>query len=387
MKALASTQTNMGLRRTNGKLESEMYSATIITLASQHLIPAIWEAGFCTYLAQYLTPGWLKTSGHHGSVSSNTVGPTFPKIIVTERRRSLRLRSMETGSNSSTPNTNTTTDSPSDVFAPQTSRPRQLYPTNGGIESDHATPNFENLPLFLHLREMLSNEAEIVMNEAVQQSLSHDGGSCLFSSFRLPILREQNDHAGSRKVTKLCCLFGGASVGADTVRQIREAQASLFDRLDWTGCAITQALTAGTHRTESPLSVNTNGAIRLTQAQPYNDRGDSRMSAATPAKEHDIGDSNGGDSSIGRNNSSVIDSDVEGERDVTSPSGLSSLNNDDEIRSTPGEEDDTGFGSNNSGGSTKSAQQRLESVFFCRFLVGLTKLIIEDFVNNRYDAP
>lgn len=184
-------------------------------------------------------------------------------------------------------------------------------------------------------------------------------------------------------MTKLCRLFGVASVGTDTVRQIREAQASLFDRLDWTGCAITQALTAGTHRTESPLGVNTNGAIRLTQAQPYNDRGDSRMSPATPAKEHDIGDSNSGDSSIGRNNSSVIDSDVEGERDVTSPSGLSSLNNDDEIRSTPGEEDDTGFGSNNSGGSTKSAQQRLESVFFCRFLVGLTKLIIEDFVNNR----
>lgn len=77
---------------------------------------------------------------------------------------------METGSNSSTPNT--TTDSPSDVFAPQISRSRQPYTTNGGFESDHVTPNFENLPLFSHLREMLSNEAELVMNEAVQQSLS-----------------------------------------------------------------------------------------------------------------------------------------------------------------------------------------------------------------------
>ncbi|VDO01064.1 unnamed protein product, partial [Rodentolepis nana] len=189
--------------------------------------------------------------------------------------------------------------------------------------------------------------------------------------------------AGARKVTKLCRLFGSASVGADTVRQIREAQASLFDRLDWTGNAISQALTAGTPPTESPIVTNTNGAIRLTQAQPYVDRGESRASAMTPAKEHDILDSNSMDSSVGRNNSSVIDSDVEGERDVTSPSGLSSLNNDDEIRSAPGEEEDTGFGSSNSGVSTKCAQQRVESVFYCRFLVGLTKLIIEEFVNNR----
>nr|CDS26113.1 multiple pdz domain protein [Hymenolepis microstoma] len=328
-------------------------------LASQHLIPAIWEAAFCTYLAKYLTFGWLKELNYNGGSSSNGVGSNLPKIIVTESRRSSRLRSVENGSNCSTPNT--TTDSHSDVFASPIQRPRQLHVTSGGFDSNHATSDVANLPLFSHLREMLSNEAELVMNEAVQQSLS----------------------AGSRKVTKLCRLFGGALVGSDIVRQIREAQASLFDRLDWTGNAISQALTVGTHPTDSSIATNANGAIRLTQAQPYIDRGDSRMSAANTAKEHDNGDSNSIDSSVGRNNSSVIDSDVEGERDVTSPSGLSSLNNDDEMRSTPGEEEDTGFGSSNSGVSTKCAQQRVESIFFCRFLVGFTKLIIAEFVNNR----
>ncbi|VDO00165.1 unnamed protein product [Rodentolepis nana] len=139
-------------------------------LASQHLIPAIWEAAFCTYLAKYLTPGWLKESTYNGSGSLNGASANLPKIIVTERRRSSRLRSTENGSTSSTPNT--TTDSHSDVFASPIQRPRQLHTTSGGIDSDHTAPSIAYLPLFSHLREMLTTEAELVMNEAVLQSLS-----------------------------------------------------------------------------------------------------------------------------------------------------------------------------------------------------------------------
>lgn len=186
----------------------------------------------------------------------------------------------------------------------------------------------------------------------------------------------------SRKVIKLCRLFGGASVIVDAARQIRETQSSLFDILDWTGNAINQALTAGTLQTESPGS--NNGVIRLTQAQPYNERtaSQSRMSA-TPVEERDLGGSSSRDSSFQRRSSSVIDSDADEEGDGTSPSGLSSLNIDAEIRSTPGEEDDTGFESSTTGGSMKSAKQKVESLFFCQFLVGLSKLIIDEFVNNR----
>lgn len=180
---------------------------------------------------------------------------------------------------------------------------------------------------------------------------------------------------GSRDVTKLCRLFGSAS-SSETSRQIREAQTALFSKLDWTGDAITQTLTTRNQQTESPSG----WAIRLSQAQPYNDRELSRERASNKAVEMSDGGDSSRDSSLRRNDSSVIDSE-EGEGTPSSVS--SSLHIDDEIRSTPGEEEDTGFGGSTTGGSTKGARQRVESVFFCRFLLGLSKRIIDEFVSNR----
>ncbi|VDM34865.1 unnamed protein product [Hydatigera taeniaeformis] len=323
-------------------------------LASQHLIPAIWEAAFCYYVAQYISPGWLRS----------TVSLP-PRVQVIERRRTSRVRSADGNSNSST------TDSPSDVFNSPLQRPRQLHPLNPTIAdaNEDYDPDFENLPMLSTLRDKVAVEAEAVLNQAVQMSLK----------------------VTSRGVTKLCRLFGGC-LSSDTAQQIRESQAALFDKLDWTGDAITQALTTRNQHSELPSG----GAltIRLTQAQPYNgrDTGRGRRPTAPTKLEMDGGDSSR-DSSSRRNDSSVIDSEEEGEEaeeeeeeeeeEATSPSGFSSLHCDDEVHSTPGEEEDTGFGSSATGGTTKSAQQRLESVFFCRFLVGLSKRIIEEFVENR----
>ncbi|KAM7542843.1 hypothetical protein Aperf_G00000016617 [Anoplocephala perfoliata] len=254
-------------------------------LASQHLIPAIWEAAFCTYLAQYLAPGWLKMSNSNGTDLPNAPGLNFPRIVVTESRRSSRLRSL-----AGTPVTGSNAESPSEVFTPPIQRPR----ISGSISSadvDHVISNIELHPIFSSLREKAKSEAENVMNQAVQYCLS----------------------VSSRKAIKLCRLFGGASVSADTVRQIKEAQASFFDKLDWTGNAINQALTTGPSQAESP-SRNDNEGIRLTQAQPYNDRPASQgRTSATGVGERDLEESVSRDSSFQRHSSSAIDSDVDEE--------------------------------------------------------------------------
>ncbi|CDS37562.1 multiple pdz domain protein [Echinococcus multilocularis] len=316
-------------------------------LASQHLTPAIWEATFCYYVAQYLSPGWLRSPVSLPS-----------RIQVAERHRSSsRVRSADGNSNSST------TDSPSDVFNSPLQRPRQLHPANATAPDvgENYDPEFENLPMLSALRDKVAVEAEAVMNRAVQMSLK----------------------VASKGVTKICRLFS-SSPGDETTRQIRDTQAALFDKLDWTGDAITQALS--TRSQHSELTSNGATAIRLTQAQPYNGRDTSRgrRSTSTAKLATDGGDSSM-DSSPRRNDSSVIDSeeDDDEEEEATSPSGFSSLNCDDEMPSTPGEEEDTGFGSSATGGSTKGAKQWMESVFFCRFLIGLSKRIIEEFVENR----
>lgn len=135
-------------------------------LASQHLIPAIWEAAFCYYVAQYLSPGWLKS----------TVS-LLPRIQVVERRRTSRVRSADGNSNSST------TDSPSDVFNSPLQRPCQLYPVNAVVSDigENYDPDFENLPMLSALRDKMAVEAEAVMNQAVQMSLK--------VSFDIPRLR------------------------------------------------------------------------------------------------------------------------------------------------------------------------------------------------------
>ncbi|KAL5107233.1 hypothetical protein TcWFU_000295 [Taenia crassiceps] len=330
------------LREINQTLSRELEKLN--GLASQHLIPAIWEAAFCYYVAQYLSPGWLKSTVY------------LPlRLQALERHRTSRVRSADGNSNSST------TDSPSDVFNSPLQRPRQLYPLNAAVSDsgENYDPDFENLPMLSALRDRVALEAEAVMNHAVQMSLK----------------------VASRGVTKLCRLFGGNS-GDETARQIRESQAALFDKLDWTGDAITQAL--ATRSQHSELSSGGAPAIRLTQAQPYNggDTSRGRRPTTTAKLGMDGGDSSR-DSSSRRHDSSVIDSDEEEEEEATSPSGFSSLHGDDEIHSTPGEEEDTGFGSSATGGSTKGAQQRMESVFFCRFLIGISKRIIEEFIENR----
>ncbi len=128
-----------------------------------------------------------------------------------------------------------------------------------------------------------------------------------------------------------------------------------------TSNALNQALVGVVviNRTEAATS------IHLTQAEPYNpsDDGESGQGSLSQERPHH---------KDGRNGSSVIDSD---EDSSTQPSEASSFNVD-------AHEEDTGI-SSSIATSSITAQHRVEGVFFCRFLVGLSRIIIAEFVDKR----
>ncbi|VDD76814.1 unnamed protein product [Mesocestoides corti] len=301
------------LREVNNSLTRELEK--LQKLASQHLIPAIWKAAFCYYLAHYLSPGWLKNAP-----------TTQPPIRIIERRRS-RLGS----------NDRSSTYSNSEVFNSPSQTPSQAHDVGKAFTGD-----LEQLPVLSALREKVSAESECVMDRAVQLSLN----------------------ATSKEVIKLCRLIGDPDTSSETTSQIQDAQASLFDVLDWTGDAISQALTTRGPHTEV-LTVPS-VTIHLSKAEPY----------TSPDDVDSVNGSTGHERK--RNNSSVIDSE---EGETTSRTGASSSN--DYTHSPQGDDYDTGIGSCTTSGSTITAHHHIESVFFCRYLVGLSKLIIEEFVNNR----
>lgn len=124
---------------------------------------AIWEAAFCYYLSQYLSPGWLANPP-----------AKQPRIRVLERRRS---RGKSNDYDASTP---------SEVFnSPATSKRNvgaALAADSGGLHHHHQQQQqcngdedfkgeLEHLPVLSALREKAYTEADAAMNEAVEQSL------------------------------------------------------------------------------------------------------------------------------------------------------------------------------------------------------------------------
>lgn len=164
--------------------------------------------------------------------------------------------------------------------------------------------------------------------------------------------------ATSKDVCKLCRLFGNSS---SSVQEIQTIQTALFEKLESTGTSLSLALarwgTTVASTVTTPEDEIRRDPIRLSQAVPYEgvidyDEMDDEIESGQGSISHE------GD---------VLSS--------SSPSNRTSSLNDDA---------DTGIdGSSIITTSNGTAQHRVKTVFYCKFLMGMSKRIIDTFIKDR----